>query len=41
VAVAAGQLTGLGGEVEALDPPELRTALASAGRALAERNAPR
>jgi predicted DNA-binding transcriptional regulator YafY len=41
VAVAAGQLTGLGGEVEALDPPELRTALAAAGRALAERNAPR
>ncbi|MCH6165885.1 helix-turn-helix transcriptional regulator [Pseudonocardia alaniniphila] len=41
IAVAASQLTGLGGEVEALDPPELRTALAAAGAALAERNAPR
>lgn len=41
VAVAASQLTGLGGEVEALDPPELRTALAAAGAALAARNAPR
>jgi predicted DNA-binding transcriptional regulator YafY len=39
--VAAGQLTALGGEVEALDPPELRTALAAAGTALAARNAPR
>ncbi|MCW0215132.1 MAG: transcriptional regulator [Pseudonocardia sp.] len=41
VPVAAGQLTGLAGEVEALHPPELRSALAEAGRALAERNAPR
>jgi predicted DNA-binding transcriptional regulator YafY len=41
VVVAASQLTGLGGEVEALDPPELRTALAEAGAALAARNAPR
>ena len=41
IVVAASQLTGLGGEVEALDPPELRTALAAAGAALAERNAPR
>jgi predicted DNA-binding transcriptional regulator YafY len=41
IVVAASQLTGLGGEVEALDPPELRTALAAAGVALAERNAPR
>jgi predicted DNA-binding transcriptional regulator YafY len=41
VAVAAGQLTALGGEVEALDPPELREALAAAGTALASRNAPR
>jgi predicted DNA-binding transcriptional regulator YafY len=40
IVVAASQLTGLGGEVEALDPPELRTALAAAGTALAERNAP-
>ncbi|MGH8965294.1 MAG: helix-turn-helix transcriptional regulator, partial [Actinomycetes bacterium] len=39
--VAAGQLTALGGEVEALDPTELRTALAAAGAALAARNAPR
>jgi predicted DNA-binding transcriptional regulator YafY len=39
--VAAGQLTALGGEVEALDPPELRAALAAAGEALAARNAPR
>ena len=38
--VAAGQLTALGGEVEALDPPELRAALAAAGAALAARNAP-
>ncbi|WP_433275499.1 helix-turn-helix transcriptional regulator [Pseudonocardia xinjiangensis] len=40
VPVAAGQLTGLGGEVEALEPPELRVALAAAGAALAARNAP-
>jgi predicted DNA-binding transcriptional regulator YafY len=40
VEVAASQLTGLGAEVEALDPPELRTALAAAGAALAARNAP-
>jgi predicted DNA-binding transcriptional regulator YafY len=39
--VAAGQLTALGGEVEALSPEELRTALARAGEALAARNAPR
>jgi predicted DNA-binding transcriptional regulator YafY len=38
--VAAGQLVALGGEVEALDPPELRAMLAEHGRALAERNAP-
>jgi predicted DNA-binding transcriptional regulator YafY len=41
VEVAAGQLTALGGEVEALDPPQLREALAAAGAALAARNAPR
>ncbi len=41
IRVAAGQLTALGGEVEALDPPELRAALAAAGIALAARNAPR
>jgi predicted DNA-binding transcriptional regulator YafY len=41
IAVAAGQLTALGGEVEGLDPPELRTRLAAAGMALAARNAPR
>jgi predicted DNA-binding transcriptional regulator YafY len=41
VEVAAGQLTGLGGQVEALHPPELRSALAAAGAALAARNAPR
>jgi predicted DNA-binding transcriptional regulator YafY len=41
IVVAASQLTGLGGEVEALDPPELRAALATAGAALAARNAPR
>ena len=41
IGVAAGQLTALGGEVEALDPPELRAALAAAGAALAARNAPR
>jgi predicted DNA-binding transcriptional regulator YafY len=40
VQVAAGQLTALGGEVEALDPPELRAALAATGAALAARNAP-
>ena len=39
--VAAGQLTALGGEVEALDPEELRTALAEAGASLMTRNAPR
>ncbi|MFR9800733.1 helix-turn-helix transcriptional regulator [Pseudonocardia sp. RS010] len=38
--VAAGQLVALGGEVEALEPPELRAMLAEHGRALAERNAP-
>jgi hypothetical protein len=41
IVVAASQLAGLGGEVEALDPPELRAALATAGAALAARNAPR
>jgi predicted DNA-binding transcriptional regulator YafY len=41
VEVAASQLTGLGGEVEALDPPQLRAALAAAGAALAARNAAR
>jgi predicted DNA-binding transcriptional regulator YafY len=41
IEVAAGQLTALGGEVEALDPPDLRAALAAAGAALAARNAPR
>jgi predicted DNA-binding transcriptional regulator YafY len=41
VEVAAGQLTALGGEVEGLDPPELRAGLAAAGLALAARNAPR
>jgi predicted DNA-binding transcriptional regulator YafY len=41
IRVAAGQLTALGGEVEGLDPPELRAALAAAGLALAARNAPR
>ena len=41
VRVAAGQLTALGGEVEALDPPELRAGLAAHGTALAARNAPR
>ena len=39
--VAASQLVGLGGEVEAIDPPGLRAALAAAGAALAQRNAPR
>lgn len=41
VTVAAGQLTALGGEVEALDPPELRAGLAAHGAALVARNAPR
>jgi predicted DNA-binding transcriptional regulator YafY len=41
IEVAAGQLTALGGEVEALDPPDLRAGLAAAGMALAARNAPR
>jgi hypothetical protein len=41
VQVAASQLLGLGAEVEALDPPKLRVALAAAGTALAARNAPR
>ncbi|OZM81876.1 YafY family protein [Pseudonocardia sp. MH-G8] len=41
IEVAAGQLTALGGEVEALSPEELRTALASAGAELAARNAER
>jgi predicted DNA-binding transcriptional regulator YafY len=41
VDVAAGQLTALGGEVEALDPPGLRAALAANGAALAARNAER
>ena len=39
--VAVGQLTALGGEVEGIDPPELRAGLAAAGMALAARNAPR
>jgi predicted DNA-binding transcriptional regulator YafY len=39
VGVAAGQLVGLAGEVEALDPPELRSALRSSGLALAAHNA--
>lgn len=39
VHVAAGQLVGLAGEVEALDPPELRSALAAAGAALLAHNA--
>lgn len=38
--VAAGQLVGLAGEVEVLDPPELRAALAAAGAALAAHNGP-
>lgn len=38
VQVAAGQLVGLAGEVEALDPPELRAALRSAGEALVAHN---
>nr|WP_211177376.1 WYL domain-containing protein [Pseudonocardia acidicola] len=38
IVVAAGQLTALGGQVEALDPPQLRAALAAAGAALAARN---
>jgi predicted DNA-binding transcriptional regulator YafY len=36
--VAASQLLALGDGVEALDPPELRAALAAAGRAMASRN---
>ncbi|GAA1874864.1 WYL domain-containing protein [Pseudonocardia ailaonensis] len=36
--VASGQLLALGGEVEALDPPELRERLAEYGRAVLERN---
>jgi predicted DNA-binding transcriptional regulator YafY len=36
--VAAGQLLALGGEVEALDPPELRERLAAHGRAVLERH---
>jgi predicted DNA-binding transcriptional regulator YafY len=39
VPVAAHQLVALGGEVEALEPPELRAMLAEVGRAIAERNA--
>lgn len=39
VQVAAGQLVGLAGEVEVLDPPELRSALRAAGSALAAHNA--
>jgi len=39
VRVAAHQLVALGGEVEALDPPELRALLAEVGRAIAARNA--
>ncbi len=38
VRVAAGQLVGLAGEVEALDPPSLREALFSAGSAMAAHN---
>lgn len=38
VRVAAGQLVALAGEVEALDPPELRSALHAAGLALAAHN---
>jgi predicted DNA-binding transcriptional regulator YafY len=41
VDVAASQLTALGGQVEALHPPQLRAALAAAGAELAARNAPR
>lgn len=40
VAVAAHQLLALGGEVEALDPPELRSMLAEVGQIIAARNAP-
>lgn len=39
VEVAARQLVALGDQVEALDPPALRTALAAVGRAIAARNA--
>lgn len=38
VEVAAHQLVALGDQVEALDPPALRTALAEVGRAMAARN---
>ncbi|GAA3243974.1 YafY family protein [Pseudonocardia petroleophila] len=38
VHVAAGQLVGLAGEVEVLDPPELRSALRASGLALAAHN---
>ena len=38
IKVAAAQLVGLGGEVEALDPPELRGALAAMGAELIRRN---
>ncbi|MEJ3657109.1 WYL domain-containing protein [Actinomycetes bacterium KLBMP 9759] len=37
--VAAAQLVGLGAEIEALDPPEVRAALAAAGAAIAANNA--
>jgi predicted DNA-binding transcriptional regulator YafY len=40
ITVAASQLVGLGGQVEALHPPELRAALATAGAELMARNAP-
>jgi len=38
--IAGHQLVALGDQVEALDPPELRSALAAYGAALAARNAP-
>ncbi|HEX6685050.1 MAG TPA: WYL domain-containing protein [Candidatus Limnocylindrales bacterium] len=38
--VAEHQLTALGADVEVLDPPELRAALAAIGAAMAARNAP-
>jgi hypothetical protein len=41
VAVAAGQVTALGGEAEVLDSPELRSAFAAAGAAPAAWKAPR
>jgi hypothetical protein len=40
VEIAGSQLVALGDQVEALDPPELRAALAAYGAALATRNAP-